>query len=196
MVAGFIAGRVVGRVGVRPLIFLGLVLTAYGLQRAMLWTPDVSESNIAVTSFIQGAGVSCITIPLAILTFSTLAPAMRTEAAGVYNLLRNMGSSIGISVTGALLVSNTQINQSIITEVITPFNHALQNPMIERFWNPAMPIGAAALDAQIARQASIIAYNDDYKLMLLLTFVVTPLLLLIRPPPREGRPGQAATGQN
>lgn len=190
MVAGFIAGRLVGRVGVRPLIFIGLGLTAYGLQRAMLWTPDVSEWNIAVTSFIQGAGVSCITIPLAILTFSTLAPEMRTEAAGVYNLLRNMGSSIGISVTGALLVSNSQINQALISEVITPFNHALQSPLIERFWNPGMPIGAAALDSEIARQAAIIAYNDDYKLMLLLTFAVTPLLLLIRPPPRADPAGR------
>ncbi len=188
MIAGFIAGRVVWRVGARPLIFLGLVLTAYGLQRAMGWTPDVSEWNIAVTSFIQGAGISCITIPLAIVTFSTLAPKMRTEAAGVYNLLRNMGSSIGISVTGALLVSNSQINQAMISEVINPFNRALQSPFIERFWNPSLPAGAMALDSEITRQATIIAYNNDYKLMLVLTLVVTPLLLLIRPAPKQGPP--------
>jgi DHA2 family multidrug resistance protein len=185
MLAGFIAGRMVGRSGVRPLIFLGLMLTAYGLQQAMEWTPDVSEWNIAFTSLIQGAGASLITLPLAILTFSTLAPEMRTEAAGVYNLSRNLGSSIGISVTGALLVSNSQINQSLISEVITPFNRALQSPLIERFWNPGMPAGAAALDSEITRQATIIAYNNDYKLMLVLSLAVTPLLLLIRPPPKQ-----------
>jgi len=190
MLAGFIAGRMVGRTGVRPLIFLGLMLTAYGLQRTTLWTPDVSESDIAVTSFIQGAGASFITLPLAILTFSTLAPEMRTEAAGVYNLSRNMGSSIGISVTGALLVSNSQVNQALITEFINPFNRALQSPLVERFWNPGTPFGAAALDSEIARQATIIAYNDDYKLMLLLTLAVTPLLLLIRPPPKQVAPGE------
>jgi DHA2 family multidrug resistance protein len=190
MIAGFIAGRAVGRVGARPLIFLGLLLTAYGLRRAMAWTPDVSEWDIALTSFIQGAGISCITLPLAILTFSTLAPEMRTEAAGVYNLLRNMGSSIGISVTGALLVSNSQINQALISEVITPFNRALQSPLIERFWNPGTPIGAAALDSEITRQATIIAYNDDYKLMLLLTLAITPLLLLIRPAPKPVPSGE------
>jgi DHA2 family multidrug resistance protein len=111
---------------------------------------------------------------------------MRTEAAGVYNLSRNLGSSIGISVTGALLVSNSQINQALITEVITPFNRALRSPLIERFWNPSTPLGAAALDSEITRQATIIAYNDDYKLMLLLTLAVTPLLLLIRAPRKQG----------
>jgi DHA2 family multidrug resistance protein len=190
MIAGFIAGRVVGRVGARPLIFLGLVITAYGLQRAMEWTPDVSEGNVALTSFIQGTGVSCISIPLALLTFSTLPPEMRTEAAGVYNLVRNMGSSIGISVTGALLVSNSQINQALINEVITPFNRALQSPLIERFWNPGTPSGAVALNSEITRQATIIAYNDDYKLMLLLTFAITPLLLLIRSPPKPAASGK------
>jgi DHA2 family multidrug resistance protein len=190
MISGFIAGRMIGRVGARPLIFIGLCLTGYGMLRSMQWTPDVSEWDIAVTSFFQGSGVSFISIPLAIVTFSTLAPEMRTEAAGVYNLLRNMGSSIGISVTGALLVSNSQINQAIITEVVTPFNRALQSPLIERFWNPGTPAGAAALNAVITRQATIIAYNDDYKLMLVLIFAMAPLLLLIRPPRAPPKPAE------
>ena len=141
MLAGFIAGRMVGGPAFAHCFSSGWCSPPMGCSGRRYGRPDVSEWNIGLTSFIQGAGASFITLPLAILTFSTLAPEMRTEAAGVYNLSRNMGSSIGISVTGALLVNNSQINQALIAEVITPFNRALQSPLIERFWNPACRSG-------------------------------------------------------
>ncbi len=182
LVAAVIAGRLVRVTGPRPLIFIGLAITAYGVSEMMRWTPDVSPWTIASTSFIQGLGVSAVTIPLTIASFATLAPSLRTEATGVYNLLRNIGSAAGISITGALLVRNTQVNHAIISGVVDPFNRALHSPVIARFWNPDLPAGAALLNAQITRQASIIAYNDDFRLMLWFTLAVVPLVLMIRTP--------------
>jgi DHA2 family multidrug resistance protein len=57
----------------------------------------------------------------------------------------------------------------------------LQSGLIGQFWNPASAAGAAALDGEVTRQATIIAYENDYKLLMVLTLAVMPLALLIRP---------------
>jgi DHA2 family multidrug resistance protein len=112
---------------------------------------------------------------------------LRTEATGIYSLMRNLGSAIGISITGALLQINTQVNHATIASEVTPFNRALQTGAASRFWDPWSLHGAAMLDQQITRQAQIIAYVDDFKLMLVLAIVVLPLLLLTRPAPSGAR---------
>jgi MFS transporter, DHA2 family, multidrug resistance protein len=132
--------------------------------------------------FLQGLSLGFLTIPINIITFATLPPQLRTEAAGIYSLMRNLGSAIGISVTGALLETNVQVNHALIAGTVTPFNRALQTGAVSRFWNPGSALGSAMLDQQITRQAEIIAYIDDFKLMLVLAIVVLPLLLLTRPP--------------
>ena len=96
--------------------------------------------------------------------------------------MRNLGSAIGISVTGALLETNTQVNHAIIAGVVTPFNRALQTGAAAEFWNPETIQGTAMLNQEVTRQAQIIAYIDDFKVMLILAVVVLPLLLLTRPP--------------
>ncbi len=106
--------------------------------------------------------------------------------------MRNLGSAIGISVTGALLETNTQVNHAIIAGEVTPFNRALQTGAASRFWNPGSIHGATMLNQEITRQSQIIAYIDDFKLMLVLAIVVLPLLLLTRPPRpavKSGCPG-------
>src|SRR6185437_7208468 len=113
-----------------------------------------------------GVSVGFLTIPINIITFATLPSTMRTEAAGIYSLLRNLGSAIGISVTGALLETNTQVNHMLIASAVTPFNRALQSGPAAVFWNPATLQGSAMLNAEITRQAQTIAYIDDFKLML------------------------------
>ena len=82
---------------------------------------------VIAVGFIQGISIGFLAIPINIIAFSTLSPAIRTEATSIYSLMRNLGSAIGISITGALLVSNTQINHALIAEGITPFNRTLQH---------------------------------------------------------------------
>jgi DHA2 family multidrug resistance protein len=109
-----------------------------------------------------------------------LPAAIRTEATSIYSLMRNLGSAIGISITGALLQTNTQVNHAILAADVNPFNRALQAGAAARFWNPGSMHGAVMLNEEVTRQAAIIAYIDDFKLMLVLAIVVTPLLLLTR----------------
>jgi DHA2 family multidrug resistance protein len=185
MFAMMLAGRLVGRIGVRPLISFGFMASAYSLYEMTFWTPNVSEWMITSNGFIQGASVGFVFVPLSTVTFATLPIRMRTEATGIYSLMRNLGSAIGISVTGALLQTNTQLNHAVIAGVVTPFNRALQTGAVSRFWNPASIHGAAVLNGEITRQASIIGYIDDFKLMLILSIVALPLVLLIRPSARS-----------
>ena len=96
--------------------------------------------------------------------------------------MRNLGSSIGISVTGALLIRNTQLNHASIAANVTPFNHALHSGIVARLWNPLHAGGAAALNAEITRQATIIAYVDDFKLMMLVSALALPLVFMLRKP--------------
>jgi DHA2 family multidrug resistance protein len=182
MLAAMICGRIIKKISPRLLIAFGFATGAYALYDMTAWTPDVSESTMISVGFLQGLSIGFLTIPVNIITFATLPSVMRTEAAGVYSLMRNLGSAIGISVTGALLETNTQVNHALIADEVTPFNRALQTAAASRFWNPASIQGSTMLNQEVTRQAHIIAYIDDFKLMLILAIVVLPLVLLTRPP--------------
>lgn len=180
MIAALLCGRIMNRVSARLLVGFGFLVGAYALYQMTMWTPDVSESTVIMIGFVQGLSTGFLTIPINIITFATLPAAIRTEAAGVYSLMRNLGSAIGISITGALLETYTQVNHAIIGADITPFNRAIKNGTVARIWNTESAQGIALLNQQVTYQARIIAYIDDFKLMLVLALTVVPLLLLVR----------------
>ena len=184
MGAMLIVGRLVGRVDTRALLGLGLGLTAWSFYVMTGWTPDVSRTAIIGVGVVQGVGLGFLFVPLSTVTLATLPAEQRTEGAGLYNLSRNIGSAVGIAVVDSLLTRNTQINHAEIAAHITSVNRALEDPMVARSWNPLTASGRAALDAVVTRQAQIIAYLDDYKLLMLATLAVIPLLLVFRKPAR------------
>src|SRR5258708_11754861 len=110
MVCMFVVGRLIGRIDTRLLILIGLLLTAWARYDMTGWNPNVSQWTIAVTGFIQGAGLGFLFVPLTTVTFATLAPEQRPDATGLYNLSRNVGSSLGISAASDLLTRNDQGN--------------------------------------------------------------------------------------
>jgi DHA2 family multidrug resistance protein len=192
MLAMMLAGRLVGKVDVRQLVALGFALSAYSLYEMTGWTPDISEWTIISVGFVQGVSVGFVFVPLSTVVFSTLPLSLRTEATGIYSLMRNLGSAIGISVTGALLETYTQANHASIAARITPFNRALQSGAAARFWSPETMSGAAALNQEVTRQATIIGYINDFKLMLILSILVLPFVLVIRPAAQTPQQGHAA----
>ena len=145
-----------------------------------LWTPDISQSTVILVGFIQGLSIGLLAIPINIIAFATLPAAIRTEATSIYSLMRNLGSAIGISITGALLQTNTQVNHALIAADVSPFNRALQTGTASHFWKPGPPEALRMLNEVVTHQARIIAYIDDFKLMLVLAIIVVPLLLFVR----------------
>lgn len=179
MVCMLFVGRLMGRIDTRLLLLIGLLLTAWAMYDMTGWTPDVSQWTIAETGFIQGAGLGFLFVPLTTVTFATLAPEQRADATGLYNLSRNVGSSVGISVVSYLLTRNDQINHATIASHVTAFNPAFNNSAVLQAWSPWTASGRAALDHVVQTQASIISYIDDFKLMMILSLAAVPLVLLL-----------------
>jgi MFS transporter, DHA2 family, multidrug resistance protein len=136
MVVMLVAGRLTGRVDTRLLLSIGLGLSAWAFYTMTKWTPGVSQAEIVAVGVVQGAGLGFLFVPLSSVALATLAPEQRTEGAGLYNLSRNIGSSVGISVVNALLTTNTQFNHAEIAAHVTAVNRSFENPTIAQFWNP------------------------------------------------------------
>ena len=189
MFAMLIVSRLIGRVDSRLLILVGLALAGISLWEMADFTTGVSEWTIIRTGVVQGLGLGFLFVPLSALAFSTLAPALRTDAAGMFSLMRNIGSSIGVSVVTSLLTRYTQVNHEQLAGFASPYNSQMQAPWLPEFWNPATGPGAAALNEEITRQASTIAYLNDFRLMMYVTLLTIPMLLLLR---RRGPGGPQA----
>ena len=135
------------------------------------------------TITLQGAGLGFLFIPLQVLAFATLPSQYRTDGASLFSLFRNIGAAIGVWVTSSMLVHNTQILHAEIGASVTPFNRALQGPgAVHQQLSPTTHHGAMLLDQIINQQAQIIAYIDDYKMMIYTTLPALLLLLLMRRP--------------
>ena len=180
MAAMMVVGRLIGPVATRILLGTGLGITAWSFYAMTGWTPDVSQITIIWVGVIQGIGLGFIFVPLSTVTLSTLSNEQRAKGPGLYSLSRNIGSSVGISVVNSLLTQNTQVNHADIMQHVTAVNRIFADPSIGRSWNPFTVAGRAALDAMITQQAQIIAYIDDYKLLMIATLVVIPLLVVFK----------------
>jgi len=179
MMSMMMAGRLASRIDPRALIGFGFLLTALSLWQMSNYTFSMQESNIVWPGFIQGLGLGFVSVPLTTMTFSTLAPHLRPDGTSIFSLSRNIGSSIGISVMQTLFTRNTALFHAQLTEHLTHANPAVQAglPWVYDLGSQA---GAAALNAEVTRQASFLAYLNDFKIMMLATLLSLPLLLLMR----------------
>ncbi len=189
MGAMLIVGRMMKYVDPRAIMALGFALTAIALYMMTHMTLDMDSSVITTSGVIQGMGIGFTFVPLSAVTFATLAPNLRNDGTPIYSLLRNIGSSVGISIVQAMLTSGIAKAHSQLSVDINYANQIVQTlpPMM----SPATGPGLAIIDAEVTRQAAMMAYLADFRFMLGLTLVSMPLLLLIRKarpaaPPKAG----------
>jgi MFS transporter, DHA2 family, multidrug resistance protein len=188
MAAMVIAGQLLRYIDPRPLIAAGLGITGLALYLMTGFTPDVSQATLVRTGLVQGFGIGCVFVPLSTVAFGTLAPALRTQATGLFNLMRNIGSSIGISMMSYLLVRNSATEQAALVEHITPYRQVVRDYAHEL--NLATLTGRAALAQIVTAQAEAVAFIDNFKLMMFVSFLAIPLVLLVQRPRRL--PGDSA----
>ncbi len=192
MVMMAIVGRLIGRIDTRVLIGTGFALAALSLWEMAQFSLDVTPWLIVKTGVVQGFGLGLIFVPLSTVTFATLEPRHRAEATALFSLVRNIGSSIGISIVIALLSRNTQINHAVLAEQVNPYNPMMRAPWLPPSWSVDSLTGLTALNAEVTRQAASIAYIDDFLLMMYVTLAALPFVLLLRPQRRSSPPAEAA----
>ncbi len=191
MASMFLAARLGMRVDQRKIMAVGLVILAWALYSMSTWTPDITENEMMLTMVLQGFSVGLVFNPMTVMAYTTLSPSLRGEATSVQSLARNIGSAIGISVTSFSLTRGIQTTHADIAAGLTPFDRVLQgHDAVSQMLNPATRHGAMLLDQMVTHQAQIIAYNNDFRLMMLT--IIPPLLLLFlmrrhaRPMPAAG----------
>jgi len=197
LISMLLAGRLVGKVDSRLLVGIGVTLMGVSLYMMTGFAIDQPSRPVIVSGVVQGLGLGLIFVPLQSLAFETLAPRMRTTAAALLNLSRNIGGSVGISIVSTQLVRMTQVAHADLAQNITQHTIPTANPEILQTAIPAIgPAALALINAEVTRQALFIAYLDDFKLMMIVTFAVLPLLLVMRRGNRvgTGAPARAAMG--
>jgi len=172
-------GRLLKLFEARYLILAGLVLTAYTLWQMVGFTNETQASTIVILSMVQGLGLGLVFVPLSTVAFATLPGHLRTEGTAILTLVRNIGSSVGISIVIANLTSTTTLMHARLAEYVNPFNGALQMPDVTSVLNLATDTGRALLDGLVTQQATIIAYANSYMLLMWLTLATLPLILMI-----------------
>ena len=216
MISMFMVSRLIGKVDARWLIAIGLSLCGLSLYDMTQFSIDVSEGQVIWNGFMQGIGLGLVFPPLTTLAFATVPARIRTEGAAINALMRNLGASIGVAVLVAMLDRNTQINRSTLAEYLTPFSPLwrfgttpiengipVDRARITAHMTPfggGWPYGSVPVDdpskligmwgEELNRQASMIAYLNDFRVLAVAAVVFIPLLFLMRRQAQYARPSR------
>jgi MFS transporter, DHA2 family, multidrug resistance protein len=178
-VAMMLVGRFMKYIEARTLIISGLALMSLSLFFMTGWTDQTSVPTIVIVSIAQGFGLGLVFVPLSTVAFLTLPNHLRTDGTSMLTLLRNVASSIGISVVIAQLTEGGRRVYAILSEHINPFNHALQMPDVRSMINLNSDGGRAIADAVVGIQSQIIAFALDYQMVMVITLCAIPMTLMI-----------------
>ncbi len=178
-VAMMLVGRIMKYIEARTLIISGLALMSGSLFFMTGWTDQTGVPEIIVISIIQGFGLGLVFVPLSTVAFLTLPNHLRTDGTSMLTLLRNVASSIGISVVIAQLTEGSRRTYAILSQHINPFNHALQMPDVRSMIDLNADAGRAMADAMVGMQSQIIAFALDYQLVMIVTLCAIPLAIMI-----------------
>ncbi len=185
MISMILVGRLVSRFDPRLLVVLGLGLTTTSLWMMTGFSPQMDKTPIIVSGVVQGLGLGLVFVPLSTVAFATLDQKFRADGTSLFSLVRNIGSSIGISVVSAVLTRNIQINHAELGAAISPYNPVLQQ--LSPFAAQGNSSALSQIDQLVNQQALMVSYVDDFKLMMMITLAAIPLaFLLSRPKPHAG----------
>lgn len=180
MASMIVVGKLVRKVDNRLLVVAGLILTAASLYFMTGFSPQMGSGPVIWTGVLQGLGLGLVFVPLSTIAFSTIDAKYRADATSLFSLVRNIGSSIGISIVSVMLARNIQTNHVELGAAISAYN-----PVLRQVAPGAVagnPLALAQLDGLVNQQAAMISYINDFKLMMIVTLAAIPLALILRKP--------------
>ncbi len=183
MISMFLTGYLAERMDLRALVSLGFALSGLALWQMSHFTPQISPWEVVTSGLLQGLGLGLVMVPLATMAYSTLPAHLRNEAAALFGLIRNLGGSFGLSIVVAQLAVNSQMRRAELVEHIN-FSDLQNLPGIAGTARAVSPeYGVAMLNGLIEKQATFLAFLDNFHLIMLASLAMIPVTLLLRPPP-------------
>ncbi len=175
-----VVGRLINRVDPRVLMMIGLMLASASLYAMSQFSPQMDNRPLIITGLVQGVGMGLVFVPLNTIAFATLPVDLRTDAAGFFQLLRNLGGSIGVSMSVGVLARQMQVSHADIGAGLTPFSTPWADSGV------AGMLGGdavtAAIDGAVNAQAAMIAYVDVFYMLFWVTAAMMPLVLFLKKP--------------
>jgi DHA2 family multidrug resistance protein len=178
-VAMMLVGRMMRYIEARTLIISGLSITCLSLFYMTGWTDQTGVPEIVTLSIVQGFGFGLVFVPLSTVAFLTLPNHLRTDGTSMLTLMRNVASSIGISIVIAQLTEGSRRVYAVLSQHVNPFNHAMQMPDVRGMIDMSTDKGRAMMDVMVNLQAQIIAFSQDYQMVMLFTLCAIPLAIMI-----------------
>jgi DHA2 family multidrug resistance protein len=176
----YIVGRLVPRFDARMVMAVGTILSVYSLWQMTQYSPQMDSWPVITAGLTQGLGVGAVNVCLSVLAFVTLPTSLRNEGTSIFNLIRSTGGAIGISVMVFLLTQNTQRLHASLGEHVTPYNMHGNVAAMSDYAGTHSTQSMMMLDRFITSQAQMVAYIDDFRLMMILTLLTFPFLLIFR----------------
>ena len=182
MFAMLFAGRLTMKMDPRLLMTVGAAFLVWSLWDMTGWTPSVSVTTLSYVSFIQGLGMGLVFVPMNLVAFATLGPQFRTDGAGLTNLMRNIGSAFGVSLTTTILASSAQTIHAQLSHYAAPFNRALGVNAESMFMDPLIPFGMGSLNGLIEYRSLVQAYANDFLFMFYISLPVFFVIWMMKRP--------------
>lgn len=192
LIAMQISGVLMRRgIDARPVVAIGFLICAVSLWQMSQWSLAVDQFHIITSGLLQGIGMGLVFIPLQVSAFATLNPALRTDGSSLLNLMRSLGASAGISWMTLLLARNIQTSHADLGQNVTAATGNMVDFSTTDRFQALGDVAISLIDAEVNRQAAMIAYINDFWLMMWITLIAIPLVFLMRGN-KSGAPAPAA----
>ena len=188
-------GKFSGKIPPRNFILVGIFCSIAGNYLMTRFSPDISANDLLLPMILQGMGMGLVFVPISTLAFTTLPKEAAAEAAGIYSLIRSLGSALGISILATYFSRSTQQNWSLLRGEITPYNEVLQTYLAPLHLDTQDPQGIAIAAKAVLHQAQNIGYIDSFWFATMNFVVMLPLLLLVRTPQKTAAAPAAVSAE-
>ena len=184
----FLVGALISRIDARLLMGFGFLILAYSVSGFGNINLEIAISNVTWINVLTGFAMGFIFVPLTTTTMAGLPNEQMGNATGVYNLMRNIGGSVGIAMATTLVARGTQTHQALIIGHLSPYRPEFQqyfqslSGMLGQYSDPvsAQRQAYALLYGMVQQQANLLAYVDTFRLLAFLCLLCVPIVFLLR----------------
>lgn len=189
MCAAMIIGRLIRRIDPRIVMGTGMVTTALTMYLLSLFTGDIDQVTVVLICFVQGCSFSAFVIPVNTVAFSTLSPERRDLGTSFYALLNNIGRNLGIALLVTYFTYQSQATRSVYRDAVSPYSDAVQHGVLPDAWSTLGTDGLARLNQLLTKEAELVAYIADFRLLAVIIIVCLPVVFIMNNPHATKEPG-------